>query len=85
MGKYLFVDTGGAQPERVIQELTWERVANLQGMPGHNIALDLLNEFLNNDFKGYNTLTLPFMCYIALFCKAVVPDGNDEKISIQSF
>ena len=29
----------------------WNSTANLVGKPGHNIALDLVNEFLNNEFK----------------------------------
>ncbi|KAI8516610.1 hypothetical protein Bbelb_051910 [Branchiostoma belcheri] len=33
-------------------DLTWNRVTNLRGGPGGNIGLDLINEFLNNDFKG---------------------------------
>ena len=29
----------------------WNSTANLVGKPGHKIALDLVNEFLNNEFK----------------------------------
>ena len=36
----------------------WNRVANLRGEPGRNIALDLLNEFHNNQFKGITMLTV---------------------------
>jgi len=42
----------GCVPERLVHELTWERVANVNGGKGKNIGLDLVNEFLNNDFKG---------------------------------
>lgn len=35
----------------------WNSTANLLGKPGHNIALDLVNEFLNNEFKGRRQLT----------------------------
>jgi hypothetical protein len=31
--------------------VVWNSTANLVGKPGHNIALDLVNEFLNNEFK----------------------------------
>lgn len=48
----MLLDVAGFQNKRVIHELTWERVANTTGAAGNNIALDLLNEFLNNDFKG---------------------------------
>ena len=33
-------------------EIIWNRVANLKGKPNKNIPLDLVNEFLNKDFKG---------------------------------
>lgn len=48
----MFPDTNGFQPARIAHELTWERVANLTGGGGKNIGLDLLNEYLNNEFKG---------------------------------
>lgn len=41
----------GCLPPRLRNELIWNGTANLVGKPGHNIALDLLNEFLNNEFK----------------------------------
>ena len=36
----------------VAMALKWNRVANLHGGAGRNLGLDLINEFLNNDFKG---------------------------------
>lgn len=41
----------GCLPPRLRNELMWNGTANLVGKPGHNIALDLLNDFLNNEFK----------------------------------
>lgn len=41
----------GCLPPRLRNELIWNGTANLVGKPGHNIALDLVNEFLNNEFK----------------------------------
>lgn len=38
-------------PPRLRNELIWNSTANLVGKPGHNIALDLVNEFLNNEYK----------------------------------
>jgi hypothetical protein len=32
--------------------IKWNRTANIKGGPLGNIGLDLLNEFLNNRFKG---------------------------------
>ena len=49
--KYV-LDVGGFQPENIREDLVWNRLANLKGRPGGNIGLDLVNEFLNNDFKG---------------------------------
>ena len=48
----------GFFPPRLRSEVIWNRVANLRGEPGRNIALDLLNEFHNNEFKGINMLTV---------------------------
>ena len=42
----------GYLPENLRSDLTWNRVANVSGRPGANVGLDLVNEFLNNDFKG---------------------------------
>lgn len=41
---------------RIRSEVVWNSTANLLGKPGHNIALDLVNEFLNNEFKGRRPL-----------------------------
>lgn len=49
--------TNGWESERISHELTWDRVANVNGGRGTNIGLDLLNEFLNNDFKGMHKST----------------------------
>ena len=44
---------------RIKEDLIWNSTANIQGGAGNNLALDLVNEFLNNEFKGkYN---YPFM------------------------
>ena len=47
-----FAGIAGFQTERVSHELKWERTANLSGLQGHCIGLDLLNEFLVRDLKG---------------------------------
>lgn len=49
---FIVTDIGGALPERLRQDLIWNRVANVKGREGGNVGLDLVNEFLNNDFKG---------------------------------
>lgn len=41
---------------RIRSEVVWNSTANLLGKPGHNIALDLVNEFLKNEFKGRRPL-----------------------------
>ena len=46
----------GFLPERLREDMTWNRVANIHGIQGKNIGLDLLNEFINNEFKGQVTL-----------------------------
>ncbi|KAK3107416.1 hypothetical protein FSP39_014037, partial [Pinctada imbricata] len=51
LGHRLLSDMNGLLPERLAQEIKWNSTANLSGLPGHNIALDLVNEFLNNEFK----------------------------------
>ncbi|XP_023286175.1 uncharacterized protein LOC111672837 isoform X1 [Seriola lalandi dorsalis] len=42
----------GFYPERVRQDMKWNRVLNLQGTAGGNISLDLLTELMINEFKG---------------------------------
>ena len=49
---FCYTGVGGADPEYVRFHKVWNRTANLQGRKGRNIGLDLVNEFLNNDFKG---------------------------------
>ena len=39
-------------PKQTKEELLWNATANIKGGEGHNIALDLVNEFLNKEFKG---------------------------------
>jgi hypothetical protein len=39
-------------PSRIKEELIWNSTANLTGKEGGNLGLDLVNEFLNNDFKS---------------------------------
>ncbi|CAC5414325.1 unnamed protein product [Mytilus coruscus] len=47
----------GWLPQRLQEELTWNSTASLSGCPGNNLALDLVNEFQNNEFK-----------YMSIFC-----------------
>jgi hypothetical protein len=42
----------GFYNERVRHEMTWNRVANINGNFGKNIPHDLLNDYINGDFKG---------------------------------
>ena len=46
------LDIQGFQTQRLGHEIVWNRTANLTGGEGHNLPLDLVNEFLNRDFKG---------------------------------
>lgn len=55
LAKYLS-GINGLLPARIRSEVVWNSTANLLGKPGHNIALDLVNEFLNNEFKGRRPL-----------------------------
>ncbi|XP_070564658.1 uncharacterized protein [Ptychodera flava] len=41
----------GWWPPRLANEIIWNRTVNLHGGSGHNIVMDLCNEFLNNEFK----------------------------------
>ncbi|XP_070559583.1 uncharacterized protein [Ptychodera flava] len=50
-GHRLLAGVNGWLPRRLADELTWNRTANLHGGLGNNIALDFVNEFLNNEFK----------------------------------
>ena len=49
---YLIAVQGWLCP-KLAHEITWNRTVNLHGGAGHNIAKDLANEFLNNEFKGH--------------------------------
>ena len=42
----------GFYPTRLRSEITWNRFANMIGGAGNNLELDLVNEHLNNEFKG---------------------------------
>ena len=48
----MFSGVSGWLPPRLVEEITHNRTVNLKGGPGHNIAMDRVCEFLNNDFKG---------------------------------
>ena len=58
-----YVGAGGFHGERMKNEVTWNRVANLKGKPGANLGLDLVNQFLNNDFKGNTHISIENMGY----------------------
>ncbi|XP_038069432.1 uncharacterized protein LOC119738598 [Patiria miniata] len=51
MAQQFLTGVSGFLPERLRHDITWNRVANVHGMEGENIGLDLLNKFLNNEFK----------------------------------
>ncbi|KAI8493076.1 hypothetical protein Bbelb_290800 [Branchiostoma belcheri] len=46
-----FSGTRGFLPARLRHGLIWNRTGNIKGGPGRDVGLDLINEFLNNDFK----------------------------------
>lgn len=48
----LLTSINGWKPRRIIEDLTWNRTVNLKGGAGHNNEMDLVNEFLNREFKG---------------------------------
>jgi hypothetical protein len=51
--KYIpFLGINGWLPSCIKEELIWNSTANLTGKEGGNLGLDLVNEFLNNDFKS---------------------------------
>ena len=63
-------------PERQRHELTWERVANPSGQRHGNRGLDLLNEHLNNTFKGMFIDQYIFL-YVALHKNTIItPDKS---------
>ena len=49
---FSFQECQAAYPPRLVAEVTHNRTVNIQGGPGHNVAMDRMNEFLNNEFKG---------------------------------
>ena len=49
-----FAGMVGWWPPRLCAEVKWNRTANVVGGWGNNLELDLINEFLNADFKGIN-------------------------------
>ncbi|XP_026196227.1 uncharacterized protein LOC113148669 isoform X1 [Anabas testudineus] len=51
-GHQLLTGIEGFYPQRVRQDMKWNRVLNLQGKAGGNISLDLLTELMINEFKG---------------------------------
>nr|XP_002736791.1 PREDICTED: uncharacterized protein LOC100378528 [Saccoglossus kowalevskii] len=51
LGHRLLAGINGWMTQRISHELKYNRTANLTGGAGHNIPLDLVNEFLNNEFK----------------------------------
>ena len=51
----------GFYPDRIRHEIVWNRVANLRGGLGNNLELDLINEFLNKEFKGTEVLIVFFV------------------------
>lgn len=42
----------GWLPERLAFDSVWNRTVNLAGGPGRNMEADIVNEFLNKEFKG---------------------------------
>ncbi|XP_067335672.1 uncharacterized protein [Channa argus] len=51
-GHQLLTGIEGFYPQRVAQDMKWNRVLNLQGKPGGNISLDLLTELMITEFKA---------------------------------
>ena len=49
---FITTDTGGFLPKAICDDLVLNRVGNVHGGAGKNVGLDLVNEFLNNDFNG---------------------------------
>ncbi|CAH1242413.1 Hypp6676 [Branchiostoma lanceolatum] len=47
----MLTGVGEFLPARLRHNLVWNRVGNVRGGAGRNVGLDLINEFLNNDFK----------------------------------
>lgn len=49
---------------RIWSEVVWNSIVNLLGKLGYNIVLDLVNEFLNNEFKGRCFLIKKLFCLL---------------------
>ena len=49
-----FTGVSGWLPDHLAHDAVWNRTANLVGGPGKNLALDLVNEFENREFKSKN-------------------------------
>ena len=50
--KHINLAVGGYETELVSFNITWSRLCNTKGRARGNVGLDLVNEHLNNDFKG---------------------------------
>ena len=47
-----FSGQAGFIPQELAETICWNRTVNVRGGLGHNIEMDLWNEFLNRDFVG---------------------------------
>ncbi|CAG2228936.1 unnamed protein product [Mytilus edulis] len=50
-GHRLLTSINGWLPENQQNDLIWNRTVNYRGGAGHNLEMDLMNEFLNREFK----------------------------------
>ncbi|XP_061162619.1 uncharacterized protein LOC133171838 [Saccostrea echinata] len=51
LGHRLLAGVAGWLPERLAMDSIWNRTVNLAGGPGRNLECDMVNEFLNKEFK----------------------------------
>ncbi|XP_014678664.1 PREDICTED: uncharacterized protein LOC106818475 [Priapulus caudatus] len=51
LGHRLLAGVAGFLPKRLAMDTMWNRTINLHGGAGHNIPMDRVCEFLNDDFK----------------------------------
>uniref|UniRef100_A0A8W8IKI6 Zinc finger PHD-type domain-containing protein n=1 Tax=Magallana gigas TaxID=29159 RepID=A0A8W8IKI6_MAGGI len=51
LGHRLLAGVSGWLPERLAMDSMWNRTVNLAGGPGRNLECDIVNEFLNKEFK----------------------------------
>lgn len=64
---YYNLGINGSLPPRLRNERIWNSTAYLQGKPGNNIVLDLVNEFLNNEFKcKFQNTSFKLLCMIII-------------------